>query len=122
MKISKSILSSIVFIAAAAFLLCSGMLRQTTPAQADLKQTLADWERAKAYTKEYLDASNDDAINFKPTAEMRTFGQQMLHLAEANYGLGQRRQVSQQLLPLDRWKSLINTRPRVGYEGSYGEL
>jgi uncharacterized damage-inducible protein DinB len=25
-------------------------------------------------------------VNFKPTAEMRTFGQQMLHIAEANYG------------------------------------
>jgi uncharacterized damage-inducible protein DinB len=50
-------------------------------------QMIADWERAKAYTKEYLDASTDDAINAKPTAEMRTLGQQMLHLSEANYGI-----------------------------------
>jgi uncharacterized damage-inducible protein DinB len=49
---------------------------------------VADWERAKAYTLEYLSAANEDVINFKPTPEMRTFGQQMLHLAEANYGLG----------------------------------
>lgn len=53
----------------------------------DRSQMITDWERAKAYTKEYLDASNDDVINFKPTPEMRTFGQQMLHLAEGNYGL-----------------------------------
>lgn len=46
-----------------------------------------DWERAKAYTLEYLNASTDEVINFKPTPEMRTFGQQMLHIAEANYGL-----------------------------------
>ena len=46
----------------------------------------SDWERAKAYTLEYLNASTDEVINFKPTAEMRTFGQQMLHLTEANYG------------------------------------
>ena len=26
-----------------------------------------------------------EVVNFKPTAEMRTFGQQMLHLSEANY-------------------------------------
>ena len=51
-------------------------------------QMIADWERAKAYTKEYIDASNDETIVSKPTAEMRTFGQQMLHLSEANYGLG----------------------------------
>lgn len=54
---------------------------------ADKTQMIADWERAKAYTKEYLDAATEEAINSKPTAEMRTFGQQMLHLAEANYGL-----------------------------------
>ena len=47
---------------------------------------VADWERAKAYTLEYLNASTDEAIVFKPTPEMRTFRQQMLHLAEANYG------------------------------------
>lgn len=48
---------------------------------------VADWERAKAYTMEYLNASTDEVINFKPTPDMRSFGQQMLHLAEANYGL-----------------------------------
>ena len=47
---------------------------------------VADWERAKAYTVEYIDAANDEVISFKPTPEMRTFGQQMLHIAEANYG------------------------------------
>ncbi len=45
-----------------------------------------DCERAKAYALEYLNASTDELVNFKPTAEMRTFGQQMLHIAEANYG------------------------------------
>lgn len=48
----------------------------------------ADWERAKAYTLEYLNAANDEVISFKPTAEMRSFGQQMLHIAESNYGFG----------------------------------
>lgn len=47
---------------------------------------IKDWERAKAYTKEYLDAATEEAYGFKPTPEMRTFGQQMLHLSEANYG------------------------------------
>lgn len=46
----------------------------------------ADWERARAYTLEYLNAANDEVIGFAPTPEMRTFGKQMLHIAEANYG------------------------------------
>jgi len=54
---------------------------------AKMASTVADWERAKAYTLEYLNASTDEVVNFKPTPEMRTFGQQMLHIAEANYGL-----------------------------------
>jgi uncharacterized damage-inducible protein DinB len=49
---------------------------------------IADWERAKAYTMEYLNAATDEAIAFKPTPEMRSFGQQMLHLTEVNYGIG----------------------------------
>src|SRR5688572_17876754 len=51
-------------------------------------QMIADWERAKAYTLEYLSATNEEIIVFKPTADMRTFGQQMLHLSETNYGFG----------------------------------
>lgn len=58
---------------------------ETAPPADQTKQMLADWERAKAYTLEYLKASNDEVINFKPTAEVRSFGQQMLHIAEANH-------------------------------------
>ena len=46
---------------------------------------LAAWERAKAYTKEYLDAATEDIYSFKPMPEMRSFGGQMLHLAVDNY-------------------------------------
>lgn len=49
---------------------------------------VGDWERAKAYTLEYLNASTEEVISFKPTPDMRSFGQQMLHIAEANYGFG----------------------------------
>jgi len=40
---------------------------------------------AKAYTKRYLDAMPEDSYDFKPSAELRSFAQQMLHLADANY-------------------------------------
>jgi uncharacterized damage-inducible protein DinB len=46
---------------------------------------VASWERAKAYTKEYLDAASEDVYSFKPTPEMRSFAEQMLHLAVDNY-------------------------------------
>lgn len=48
---------------------------------------IKDWERAKAYTKEYLDAMPEDGINYKPTPEIRSFAEQMLHLASGNIGL-----------------------------------
>jgi uncharacterized damage-inducible protein DinB len=50
-------------------------------------QLLIEWNKAKAYTKEYLDAMPRDKYNFRPTDSMRTFSQQMLHLAQANAAL-----------------------------------
>lgn len=43
-----------------------------------------EWERAKAYTKAYLDAMPADGYALKPTPEMRSFADQMLHLTDAN--------------------------------------
>ncbi|GAB3948162.1 hypothetical protein GCM10028805_21860 [Spirosoma harenae] len=51
-------------------------------------QLTADWQRAKEYTKEYLDAMPEDGVNFKPTPEIRSFAEQMLHLTAANYNFG----------------------------------
>ena len=48
---------------------------------------VADWERAKAYTKEYLDAASEQTIGFKPTPEMRSFAEQMLHLTQGNINI-----------------------------------
>jgi uncharacterized damage-inducible protein DinB len=50
-------------------------------------QLVAEWQRAKTYTKAYLDAMPDDGYGLKPTPEMRSFAGQMLHLADGNYGL-----------------------------------
>jgi uncharacterized damage-inducible protein DinB len=56
-------------------------------AQFTQPQMVEEWQRAKAYTKEYLDAMPADGYGFKPTPEIRSFAQQMLHLADGNYGL-----------------------------------
>jgi uncharacterized damage-inducible protein DinB len=50
-------------------------------------QFIKDWERAKAYTKEYLDAMPADKYSFRAQDSIRSFAQQMLHLAQANINL-----------------------------------
>lgn len=55
-------------------------------AQSSTDAMVKEWERAKAYTKEYLDAMPDKDYGLKPTPEMRSFAEQMLHIADANYG------------------------------------
>lgn len=56
-------------------------------AQTPVNDMLKEWERAKAYTKEYLDTMPEKGYALKPTPEMRSFAEQMLHLTDANYGL-----------------------------------
>lgn len=50
-------------------------------------EMVAEWQRAKTYTKTYLDAMPEDGYGFKPTPEIRSFSQQMLHLADENFVL-----------------------------------
>jgi uncharacterized damage-inducible protein DinB len=56
-------------------------------AQESNDEIVKEWERAKVYTKEYLDAMPESGYSLKPTPEMRSFAEQMLHLSDANYGL-----------------------------------
>ncbi|MGH9753545.1 MAG: DinB family protein [Blastocatellia bacterium] len=46
---------------------------------------VADWTRARDYTKEYLDAMPEEGVSFKPTPDIRSFAEQMLHLANGNF-------------------------------------
>jgi uncharacterized damage-inducible protein DinB len=59
-------------------------------AQFTQSQMVVEWQRAKDYTKEYLDAMPEDGYGFKPTPEIRSFAEQMLHLADDNYGFAAR--------------------------------
>jgi uncharacterized damage-inducible protein DinB len=54
-------------------------------AQFTQSEMVQEWTRAKAYTKAYLDAMPADGYGFKPTPEIRSFAQQMLHLADADF-------------------------------------
>ncbi|MBO0950139.1 DinB family protein [Fibrella forsythiae] len=61
-------------------------ISQMAQAQASIDETVKEWERAKAYTKEYLDAMPESGYALKPTPEMRSFAEQMLHLTDGSYG------------------------------------
>jgi uncharacterized damage-inducible protein DinB len=50
-------------------------------------QFARDWERAKSYTLEYLNTMPADKYSFKAVDSIRSFAQQMLHLAFDNVNL-----------------------------------
>lgn len=52
---------------------------------ADIKaQMVKEWERSKAYTIDYLNTMPANKYSFKAVDSIRSFAQQMLHLANAN--------------------------------------
>lgn len=57
-----------------------------TQSQTGAGYLVSEWQRAKEYSKEYLDAMVEEGYSFKPTPEVRTFAQQFIHLAIDNYG------------------------------------
>lgn len=78
---TKSLFAIKPFILALVF-----MLGSVTPILANPPSKMSsEWKRAKEYTKEYLDAMPEDGVGFKPTNDIRSFAEQMLHIANANY-------------------------------------
>lgn len=50
-------------------------------------QLIKDWERAKAYTKEYLEVMPADKYSYRAVDSIRSFSELMLHLAQGNVNL-----------------------------------
>jgi uncharacterized damage-inducible protein DinB len=88
-KITAGILSAA---AAVIMLACSKPApapEAAAPTTDRVNMMIKDWERAKNYTKAYLDSANEKSIAFKLSDKTpRSFGDQLLHIAEANYGFG----------------------------------
>jgi uncharacterized damage-inducible protein DinB len=62
-------------------------IEAAAPSTVRVNMMIADWERAKKYTQAYLDSANDKSIAYKLSDKTpRSFGDQLLHMAEANYG------------------------------------
>lgn len=85
MKTTKTLMMTAAMITAVVLL--SFSFKEKKAPATKTADMIADWERAKSYTLDFVNASTDEVIGFKPTPEMRTFGQQMLHLAEGNYNM-----------------------------------
>jgi len=66
--------------------ICSGF-SQAVNGEFIRSQFINDWERAKVYTIEYLNTMPADKYSFKATDSVRTFAQQMLHLAQSNVNI-----------------------------------
>ena len=79
--------------AVAALLACTLLLAVETKAQSGIPaETLKDmmvkdWERAKAYTQDYLKAMPANKYSYKANDSIRNFAQQMLHMAQGTYFL-----------------------------------
>jgi uncharacterized damage-inducible protein DinB len=62
------------------------LIAQTSP-DSIKAQLVKDWERARLYTREYLEAMPAEKYGFRPVDSIRSFAEQMLHLAQGNIGL-----------------------------------
>jgi uncharacterized damage-inducible protein DinB len=74
-----------VFIFFTALLITNKSFAQPSLNAEEVKaQLIKDWQRAKDYTNEYLNAMPAEKYSFRAVDSIRSFAQQMLHLAQAN--------------------------------------
>jgi len=69
------------------FFSCVGISAQTFSPEEIRTQFIKDWERAKVYTIDYLNTMPANKYSFKATDSVRSFAQQMLHLAQSNVNI-----------------------------------
>lgn len=83
---------------------------QNLPADSIQAQMIRDWERAKVYTNAYLAVMPAGKYGTRPNDSIRTFSEQMLHLATANIGLMSKATGNDMLYPPGRLFSLEKTK------------
>jgi uncharacterized damage-inducible protein DinB len=81
----KKILVPATFFAVCLIALRPAEIKAQTFTTNDVKtQMVKDWERGKTYTIDYLNTMPADKYSFKAVDSIRSFAQQMLHLASGN--------------------------------------
>lgn len=66
------------------FVITSHLSAQSLPIDSLKNQLVKEWQRSKDYTDSYLETMPADKYSFKAVDSIRSFAQQMLHLAQAN--------------------------------------
>ncbi len=82
--VAKTLLVLAVIVFTSANLIVTGDSKLESDTKAAL---VADWERAKAFSLEYIDAMPEDGMSYKPNDQVRSFAAQFLHIAQGNIGL-----------------------------------
>lgn len=80
----KGILSSLLLIMIFVLSNPQSTIAQALTASDIQAQLVKEWERSKAYTVSYLNTMPADKYSFKAVDSIRSFAQQMLHLAAGN--------------------------------------
>lgn len=74
----------------------------TNPISADLKST---WTQIKGYVARAADKLPEDQYSFKPTPEVRSFGQLIGHIADAQYMICGAAKGEQKMLGIEKSKT-----------------
>ena len=80
----KIILMTVLFLPLFVLVTPSIVKAQSLSADDIKAQMVKEWERAKAYTVDYLNTMPEDKYSFKAADSLRSFAMQMLHLASGN--------------------------------------
>jgi uncharacterized damage-inducible protein DinB len=80
----KIIMKAMLILPVFIFITSSQLKAQALTAEDIKAQMVKEWERAKAYTIDYLNTMPADKYSFKAVDSIRSFAQQMLHLAGGN--------------------------------------
>ncbi len=84
----KNITKSLLVLAVVVFTSANLIVTSDSKFESDVKESLiADWERAKAFSLEYIDAMPEDGMDYRPNDQVRSFEEQFLHMAQGNIGL-----------------------------------
>ena len=77
--------TTMLFLFTVCFYPASKSFGQTSIAADSLKNILIkDWERAKAYTQDYLKVMPSGKYSLRATDSVRSFAQQLLHITQGN--------------------------------------
>jgi uncharacterized damage-inducible protein DinB len=80
----KTFTSRLGFMLLVSFMPFTSFCQTAVPGDSLKSMMVQDWLRAKAYTQEYMMAMPANKYSFRASDSVRTFAQQLLHLAQAN--------------------------------------